>query len=46
LRKESKELDDRIAEVRSGKFDAEYKKLVAMEEAALSKLYYARDIEP
>ncbi len=46
LRKESKELDDRIAEVRSRKFDAEYAELMAMEGAALSKLYYARDMEP
>jgi ferredoxin len=46
LRKESKELDDRIAEVRSHKFDAEYAELMVMEPAALSKLYYARDMEP
>ena len=46
LRKESEELDDRIAEVRSHEFDAEYAELMAMEGAALSKLYYARDMEP
>ncbi len=46
LRKESKELDDRIVEVRSRKFDAEYAELMVMEGAALSKLYYARDMEP
>jgi ferredoxin len=46
LRKESRELDDRIAEVRSHKYDGEYRKLMAMDKAALSKLYYARDLEP
>ncbi len=46
LRKESKELDDRIVEVRSRKFDAEYAELMVMEGAALTKLYYARDMEP
>jgi ferredoxin len=46
LRKESKELDDRIVEVRARKFDAEYAELMVMEGAALSKLYYARDMEP
>jgi len=46
LRKESKELDDRLAEVRSRKFDAEYAELMAMDTSVLSKLYYDRDIEP
>jgi ferredoxin len=46
LRKESEELDDRIAEVRARKYDAEYEKLMAMDKVVLSKLYYDRDIEP
>ncbi len=46
LRKESRELDDRIAEVRARKYDAEYAELIAMDKASLSKLYYDRDIEP
>ncbi|MGO8952244.1 MAG: 4Fe-4S dicluster domain-containing protein [Rhodomicrobium sp.] len=46
LRKESKELDERLKEIRARKFDAEYAELMAMDGAALSKLYYARDMEP
>lgn len=46
LRKESRELDDRLAEVRARKYDAEYAELMAMDKAVLSKLYYDRDIEP
>lgn len=46
LRKESKELDDRLEEVRAHKFDAEYAELMVMDKAVLSKLYYDRDIEP
>lgn len=46
LRKESSELDDRLAEVRAHKFDAEYEELMAMDKKVLSKLYYDRDIEP
>ncbi len=46
LRKESKELDDRLQEIRAHKFDAEYAELMAMDNASLSKLYYARDMEP
>jgi heterodisulfide reductase subunit C len=46
LRKESSELDDRIAEVRAHKYDAEYEELMAMDKKVLSKLYYDRDIEP
>ncbi|MGO9473783.1 MAG: 4Fe-4S dicluster domain-containing protein [Rhodomicrobium sp.] len=46
LRKESKELDDRLQEVRARKFDAEYTELMALDNAALSTLYYARDMEP
>ncbi|MEJ2124885.1 MAG: 4Fe-4S dicluster domain-containing protein [Alphaproteobacteria bacterium] len=46
LRKESSELDDRLAEVSAHKFDAEYEELMAMDKSVLSKLYYDRDIEP
>lgn len=46
LRTESRELDDRLAEVRAGKFDAEYAELMDMDKTVLSKLYYDRDIEP
>jgi ferredoxin len=46
LRKESRELDDRLAEVRAGKYNAEYAELMAMDKESLSKLYYARDMEP
>ncbi len=46
LRKESAELDERIRQVRDGKFDAEYAELMDMGKAVLSKLYYDRDMEP
>jgi heterodisulfide reductase subunit C len=46
LRKESKELDERLAELRSGKYEAEYAELMAMDKKVLTKLYYDRDIEP
>jgi formate hydrogenlyase subunit 6/NADH:ubiquinone oxidoreductase subunit I len=46
LRKESKELDERLGEVRHHKFDAEYAELMAMDKKVLTKLYYDRDIEP
>lgn len=46
LRKESAELDERIRQVRDGKFDAEYAELMDMDKAVLSKLYYDRDMEP
>ena len=46
LRKESRELDDRLEEVRANKFDAEYAELMVMDKTVLSKLYYDRDIEP
>ena len=46
LRKESKELDDRLQEVHAGKFDAGYAELMAMDQATLSILYYERDMEP
>ena len=37
LRKESKELDDRLGEVRAGKFDAEYAELMVMEKRCLEQ---------
>jgi ferredoxin len=46
LRKESKELDVRLQEVRDHIFDAEYAELMVMEKSVLTKLYYDRDIEP
>lgn len=46
LRKESLELDDRLAELRAGKYNAEYAELMDMDKAVLFKLYYDRDIEP
>jgi ferredoxin len=46
LRKESKELDERLQQVRDHRFDAEYAELMNMDKAVLSKLYYDRDIEP
>ena len=42
----SQHLDDRIAEIDSGKFDAELEKLKKTEEAELRKKYTGRDIEP
>jgi ferredoxin len=39
-------LDERIAEIEAGKFDAEIEKLKGMSEAGLRKLYAGRDIEP
>jgi formate hydrogenlyase subunit 6/NADH:ubiquinone oxidoreductase subunit I len=45
LSPESKQLQKRIREVKSQKFDKEFKKLMTMEEKALKKLYYARDTE-
>lgn len=45
LRKESKELDARLQEVKDGKFDAEYAELMALTKEALTKVYYDRDIE-
>lgn len=46
LRKESKELDARLEQVKNGDFDAEYAELMAMSKDGLVKLYYDRDIEP
>lgn len=42
---ESKQLKKRIREVKNQKFDKELNKLMKMEEKALKKLYYDRDIE-
>ncbi len=41
----SKHLDDRIAEIESGKFDAELGKLKKMSKAELRRCYAERDIE-
>ncbi len=42
----SKHLEDRIAEIEAGKFDAELEELKRMEESKLHRLYAERDIEP
>ena len=42
----SKHLDDRIAEIEAGKFDAELGKFEKMKKNKLQKLYDGRDIEP
>jgi len=42
----SKHLDDRIAEIEAGKFDAELEELERMDEAGLRRRYAERDIEP
>lgn len=42
----SKHLDDRIAELEAGKFDADLERLKGMEETELRRLYVERDIEP
>ncbi|MBA7657919.1 hypothetical protein ES703_65862 [subsurface metagenome] len=42
----SKHLDDRIAEIEAGKFDAELEELKSMEEGELRQLYAEREIEP
>ena len=39
-------LDDRIAEIETGKFDVELEKLKRMEESELRRLYAEREIEP
>ena len=43
--KESKELTDRVEEVRNHAFDEEYAQLMAMSKEELSERYYARDSE-
>jgi formate hydrogenlyase subunit 6/NADH:ubiquinone oxidoreductase subunit I len=45
LAKKSEHLEKRIQEVRSNKFDAEYKSLMKMKKDELKKKYYARDNE-
>jgi len=42
----SKHLEDRIAEIEAGKFDAEIEELKGMEESQLRRLYVKREIEP
>jgi formate hydrogenlyase subunit 6/NADH:ubiquinone oxidoreductase subunit I len=46
LSKGSPELERRIKEVRSHKFDNEYKNLMSMKKESLKKKYYERDLEP
>ncbi len=41
----SQELELRLQEIHSGKYDREYRKLMKMSREELKKLYYARDIE-
>ena len=45
LSTESKQLKKRIREVKSRKYDKDYKKLMKMAEKDLKKLYYDRDLE-
>jgi len=45
LSPENKQLKKRIREVKSQKFDKEFKKLMKMEEKELKKIYYDRDTE-
>ncbi|MDD5297141.1 MAG: 4Fe-4S dicluster domain-containing protein [Rhodocyclaceae bacterium] len=45
LRKESRELAERVRQVEDGSFDPEYAELMAMSREALSQRYYARDME-
>ncbi|MGD2295845.1 MAG: 4Fe-4S dicluster domain-containing protein [Candidatus Aminicenantes bacterium] len=45
LSPESKQLKKRIREVKSRKFDKEYKKMMKMAEKELKKIYYDRDME-
>jgi len=42
----SRHLEDRIAEIETGKFDVELEKLKRMEESGLRRLYAEREIEP
>jgi heterodisulfide reductase subunit C len=42
----SRHLEDRIAEIEAGKFDAELEKLMKTEENILRRLYTEREIEP
>jgi hypothetical protein len=45
LAPKSEHLEKRIREVRKGKYDREYKKMMAAKKEVLSKLYYDRDME-
>ncbi len=45
LRKNSEHLDKRISEVKTRKYDREYKELMKMNKAELKKKYYERDSE-
>ena len=45
LRKESKELDSRIQQVKDREYDSEYAELMSLDRDALSERYYARDME-
>lgn len=42
----SKHLEDRIAEIEAGKFDAEIEELRKMEQSELKRRYAGREIEP
>jgi len=42
----SKHLEDRIAEIEAGKFDAELEELKKMSQDELHRRYAERDIEP
>jgi hypothetical protein len=42
----SQHLEDRIAEIRAGKFDADMDKLKKMGQGELRRLYDQREIEP
>ena len=43
--RKSEHLEKRLRDVRKGKFDSAYKKLMKMKKEQLSKLYYERDME-
>jgi formate hydrogenlyase subunit 6/NADH:ubiquinone oxidoreductase subunit I len=45
LAPKSEHLEKRIKEVKRGKYDREYKKMMTAKQEALSKLYYERDME-
>lgn len=42
----SKELAKRVKKIEAGDYEADYKKLMAMDDAEFKKLYYGRDKEP
>jgi succinate dehydrogenase/fumarate reductase-like Fe-S protein len=46
LRKESKELDARLQQLKDGAYDDEYAELMSLSREQLSDRYYARDMEP